>query len=296
MSDTSASSVFDLILMAWRRRGILLASTLVAAAIGVGLALNMRPVYRSEVLLSPVKEDSGLSALGGLTGQLGGLAALTGVSIGSDRMKAEAIAVLRSRALAQEFIADNNLIPVLFDPALGHKAGGLTAPARQPTMGDALKLFGEQILDVREDTKTGLVTLRIDWHDRNLAAQWANDLVRRANERMRKTAITEADQSIVYLNREISRTQSVELISAINRLIEAQIKRKTLAIVQPQFAFKVIDPALPADADKRVRPKRTLIVLSFALAGLLLGALWALWLDYLREARVRVAGAHDDAG
>ena len=279
------ASVFDLVRVAWDRRALLAVATLVSALAGVAVALLTRPVYRAEILLVPVQDNAGLGGLAGLAGQFGGLASLAGLSLPQDQIRTEAVATLRSRALAQEFIDARSLMPVLFerkwDPDKAAWRG--SAAARPPTMGDALLLFDKSIREVREDSKTGLVTLRIDWHDRELAAAWANELVERTNERLRAQAIAEADQSIAYLNRELAKTQNVELSAAINRLIESQIKRKTLAAVQPQFAFKVVDPAIVADADKRVRPKRKLIVVAFALAGLLLGVLLAFWQEYTRS-------------
>jgi hypothetical protein len=69
-----------------------------------------REWYRAEVLLAPADEKDSAS----LGGQLGGLAALAGVRVGSGGESAEAIAVLRSREFAREFIEDFDLLTVFF--------------------------------------------------------------------------------------------------------------------------------------------------------------------------------------
>ena len=112
-----------------------------------------------------------------------------------------------------------------------------------------------------KDIKSGLVVLRVDWHDRALVAEWANGLVELANEELRKRAIADANATLVVLERELARAEAVELQSALSRLIESQLKTRTIAAVRKEYAFKVIDPATTPDPDKRVKPTRTLIVL-----------------------------------
>jgi len=77
--------------------------------------------------------------------------------------------------------------------------------------------------------------------------------------------MTRAAQNIGYLEKELGRTSVVELQQAVSRLLEHQLKQAMLAKANQEFAFKVIDPAVPPR--ERARPKRTLIVI----AGLLLG-------------------------
>jgi uncharacterized protein involved in exopolysaccharide biosynthesis len=292
VAERGEASLFDLVWIGWRRRRLVAGVALATAVVGVVLSLLMKPVYRSEVLLAPVQEDSAMAAVSGMASQLGGLAALAGLALPKQQAQVEALATLKSRALAEEFITERKLMPVLFARKWDEKRGKWKSdrPDKIPTMGDALKMFDARVREVREDTKTGLVTLRIDWHDRKLAADWANDLVARANQRLRLRAIAEAEQSTEFLNRELAKTRSVEITEAINRLIEAQIKRKMVANVQPQFAFKVIDPAVPSDRDKRVKPKRKLMVLAFGFAGVLLGMLVALWQEFIPSRLLREGG------
>ena len=44
---------------------------------------------------------------------------------------------------------------------------------------------------VDEDKKSGLITLSITWKDPQVAANWANDLVKQLNEQLREQAIDE---------------------------------------------------------------------------------------------------------
>ena len=46
----------------------------------------------------------------------------------------------------------------------------------------------------------------------------------------------------------------------IFRLIENELKRLMITNVREEFAFKVIDPAVPAETDDFARPKRAMII------------------------------------
>ena len=64
-------------------------------------------------------------------------------------------------------------------------------------------------------------------------------------------------------------------------MIETRLTEQMLANVRKEFAFRVIDPAVPSDVDEPYRPK----VLLNALAGALLGALLGLLLARDLESR-----------
>jgi uncharacterized protein involved in exopolysaccharide biosynthesis len=255
---------FDTVVTQLRRQYKLFV-LIVAAAIVISVitALLKRPVYRAEAVVAPVSE-SPLSNLGGLANQLGGLAGLAGGLLGGGSKDwNKALAVLRSRHLIEELVTRENLLPVLFPEKRD----------RPPTMGDAVLLFQRQIMQVREDPKTGIATVRVEWFDPKVAATWANELVAIADQEQRARVVTDADTSLKELQRQLTEADGVELRTAIARLIEEQLKAKMVAGVRTQFQYQVIDRAVPADRDKRVQPTRTVMVLAGTLAGILLGVL-----------------------
>jgi uncharacterized protein involved in exopolysaccharide biosynthesis len=224
-----------------------------------------------------------MGELAALAGQFGPLAALTGVSMGNRGSRDEALGVLRSRSLLEKFVTARNLMPIMFSEKWDADINDWREDmGRKPTMGDAILLFEREIRQVREDIKFGLVTLRVEWFDRELAAEWANGLVAMANEELRSRSIAEADAALDALAQELSRAEALELRSALSRLIEAQLKARTLAAVRKEYAFKVIDPAKAPDPDKRARPTRTLLVIGGGVASALLSLFVCLWLDRKR--------------
>lgn len=259
----------------WAGRWWLIASTVFFGALFAVAAYRMTPVYRAVVVLIPGGEErAGLSgALGSALGSIGGLAALAGVNVGSGAQGLEeALAVLRSRQFTERFIDDNELMPKLYPKKWDSAARKWRVPPdERPTPARAYKFFDTRIRSVALDRKTGLVTLQVDWRDPNEAAGWANDLVRRLNAEMRARAIAKSEASLGFLQKELAATPVVDTRDAINRLIETQVNQRMLANVTMQYAFRVVDPALPSDRDDPLRPNKLLMIVAGIFIGLVIG-------------------------
>jgi hypothetical protein len=93
----------------WSGRWLIIAITALFAVGGVTYALNAQQWWRAEVVLAPADRRSAPGALS----QLGGLASLAGVNIGTGGNQ-EPLAVLKSRGFVRDFITEQNLMPVLF--------------------------------------------------------------------------------------------------------------------------------------------------------------------------------------
>lgn len=71
------------------------------------------PIYHAEVLLAAREGED----IGANLGQLGNLASLAGVRLngGGGDQKIQAVAMLRSRGLAEQFIRENGLVKIFFE-------------------------------------------------------------------------------------------------------------------------------------------------------------------------------------
>jgi len=263
----SEADLRSTLLLLWSRWPWILASVVLFLLVGTGVAFLTTPIYRATVVMVPAQTNRAAGALGGALGQLGGLASLAGLNLNSsDSDTEEALAVLRSRSFTENFIVDKGLVPVLFPNA-----------SKQPTLARAFRKFDEKVRTVVQDKKTGLVTLRVDWRDGIVGAQWANELVARLNAEMRGRAIVKADDALRYLERELPNNSQLEVRDAMNRLIESQIKQRMLANVTQEYAFRVVDHALPADPDDPLWPKRALLLIGGAVFGLFAGIFFVLF-------------------
>lgn len=263
----------------WSRKWLVFAGTVIAAAIATAAAFLVTPKYQAEVLLMPVSQSSSRSGLGGLSSlasSVGGLAALAGLSLGGGEEKAEAVAVLQSEALTDMYIAQNNLLPILYKDRWNPvtKTWKSSNPKYVPTLWKANRYFKGDIRSVGTNTKTGLVTLTITWTNAQQAATWANGLVKMTNEYMRNKAIEEAQHNIDYLTAEAAKTNIVDIQEGIYSFLLDQIKREMLARGTEEYAFRIVDPAVVAE--KPYSPKKILWLLVGACLGLLASAGWVL--------------------
>ena len=264
----------------WRRKWIFLGTLFVCLLFALILALTLDPYYRAEVVVSPVTDTRDGSALASMAGRLGGLTSLIGLPVASNA-QAEAIALLKSRALARAFIAENELVPVLYSEHWDEATGGWSAEVAEdpPSISDAVNLFTRSIRKVIEDNKTNMVSLRIEWRDPQQAADWANALIDRINLELRQLSIAEAEKSIKYLQEQAELTSNVDLDKAIYQLVQEQVSRIMLANVREEYGFRVIDPAVAPEENDIAGPNR----LAILILGLFGGGIAGLLLVLLRE-------------
>lgn len=255
----------------WRVLVFVIACTLATTTIGFLLPRK----YTAVIVVAPVTNAAGGSRLGGLSGmvsQLGGLASLAGISLGEDTERAEILAVLESAALTERYIAQNNLLPVLFrkqwDPQT--RQWKVTTPQKMPTLWKANQLFDKTIRVIATDPKSGIVTMKITWTNAAEAATWANGLVAMTNDYLRTKAIAEADRNISYLNEQAEKTNLVQVRQAIYTILETEINKEMLARGTEEYALKVLDPAQSPERPSSLSHTLWLLLGLFGSTGLAL--------------------------
>lgn len=271
---SSADDSIDLVELwnvVWRGKWTVVAITIAFVAVGASYALLANPMYRAETLLMPAKQQSAP----GLMSQFSSLAGLAGISVSSTD-SAEPLAVLQSQGFTRRFIEDESLITVLladeWDEAA--KRWKATDPEDQPDWRDAVEYFEDDLRSVSADSGTGLITLSISWTEPQVAADWANRLVRRLNDDMREHALVDANSNVAYLRTEMAATNVVAVQQAIGQLLESEMQKLMLARGKEEFALRVIDRA---EAPKEpASPQRLLVVILSTVAGSILSVLFVI--------------------
>jgi uncharacterized protein involved in exopolysaccharide biosynthesis len=266
-SGSDEITLLDLWRVIWQGKYLIVAITGVFTLAAVSYALLATEWYRANAVLVPA-DDQSMSDIGG---QLGGLAALAGITTrtGARRVD-ESLAVLRSREFARKFISENKLQDLFLEE------GGETA--ENPDMREAVKFFHDSVLRIGEDRDTGLVTIGAEWTDPETAAEWTNALVSSLNSVMRDRASMEAQANVDFLKEEMASNNVLALEQSISRIMESEMQKLMLARGTDQYAFRVIDSAEPPKV--RSRPKRTLIVASvFVVSGM-----FSLFVVFIRSA------------
>lgn len=271
-AQPTASEIVHLMAALWKSRFILLAGLVLGVLSGVLAAWIIDPVYRVRVVMMPNQDADLRGSLGSVLDQAGGLAALVGLGRGGGERLDESIAVLTSRQFAESFIVDNELLPSLFPEEWDSKTGAWKSGGSvPPTLNDAVNRFDKEVRKVRQDARTGLVTLEFTWPERVEAATLANSMIRRLNDSIRDQDVVEATRNIKQLQAELARTSEIAVQVAIQRLIETNVKRRSLANTRSDYVFRVIDPAMPPDSGDYFRPQRGLYAAAGGLCGLFLG-------------------------
>lgn len=262
VSSNEEIDVSELLRRVWRHKLIVIAFTIACGSVAAALAFTATRLYRAQVAIVPAPVGADTAA-GSVTSQLSGLASLAGFNLGSaNDNQREARAVLNSRHLVEEFIVRKNLQREL---SVGDK--------KPPTLWATVNQFEHSILNIRDDVRTGVTTVSIEWRDPAVAAQWANEFVALANEVLRKRAMDLSRRNIAYLKDQAVRTNDVDLQRVMYDLMEGETKKLMVANGRTEYAFSIVDPAVPPELPSS--PHRILITLGGLAIGMILGALAA---------------------
>jgi hypothetical protein len=224
-------------------------------------------MYTAQLIAVPAHHDDATAGGQGLGQALGSLGVLAGIRDDSTARMLEALAILRSRSLIEQFISGREMLPALFPEKWDASRSEWFSPQDVPSLWDGYLRFSEEVLSVTEDVREGLIYVRITWTDPAIAAQWANALVTVANNRIREEVIQEASANVTFLREELERTALLELRQAIFALIEVQVRKTMLANTRPDYAFKVIDPAKEKDIDAFDYPKAAILLPAGLISG-----------------------------
>jgi capsular polysaccharide biosynthesis protein len=290
-----------------KRKLLIVSVTLLVTLIAGIVAMTTIPKYESTVLVVPVSSGGGSS---GLLAKYGGLASMAGISLpsGSEGISPaqEAKAILTSYRFLSEYIREKELKKVLFyqhwnsdryawqvqetgwlekfklnlfaskEHALEYE-GREVLEEGEPSMVQAVELF-KTLMALSDDSKTGLIQLKISWINPLQSKDWANDLVQRVDNELRQKAILESQEMIEYIQQKLPSIELQDLRMIALKMIEEQVKKITFAEVNKAYVFRVIDPAIVAE--KAVSPKKGLMIAVGFVLGLMLSLFLALILNW----------------
>lgn len=289
--DISLYGLFSLFIKNWL---ILAISGFSFALVALVWAVNQPNVYESETLLMPADGQNG--GLSSLSGNLGGLASLAGVSLpegGNDNSKL-ALELMKSKYFIMKFIEHFDLVvPIMaveswdittneliidddaYDKKNNKWVRTVVAPKQiVPSYQETYEKF-KTMINVEQDPKTKFVKFSIEYYSPYIAAQWTKDFISMLNNEIRDQDRIEADESINYLKELIQTSDVAELKKVFSSLMEEQIKSKMLAEIRKDYVFKVVDPAIAPE--NKSKPKRALIVIAAGFLGGIIGLIIVLF-------------------
>ncbi|MCA1929392.1 Wzz/FepE/Etk N-terminal domain-containing protein [Rheinheimera sp.] len=291
----------DLLRIIWRGKWFIMLVTAVFAVLSVLYSLSLANVYKSEAVLTPATEKSGLN----IPGQLGGLAAMAGLNLGGSGATdntALGLELIKSRDFIGRFVERHNLLvplmatsgwdrgsnALLFDPELYdvqskawvRKVNPPFQP--EPSLLEAHDAFMDNF-SISQDKLTKMIKVSLEHYSPELAAQWLSLLIKDINEEIRQRDLREAERSIVYLNKQIEETNIADVKATLFSLVEEQMKTKMLANVRSEYVFKTIDP--PVVPEMKAKPMRALIVVASVILGFMFSCLIVLFRHVYKSGR-----------
>ncbi len=278
-SDEDEIDLLELIrtlLQAWKS---VVGVTILCLGFAFAYALYAPEVFKAETLLAPAQEEK--SGTSSALSQFGGLAAMAGVTIPADSNIERVLATLKTRVFLKKFIEEEKLLPVIFEDFWDATSSSWKSPADQQafiTEDGIIPLRGA--IDVNQE-KSGLINLAISWKDPEVAAQWANDLVKQLNEQLREQAIADSKKRVGYLEQELAKTTLQDMRAVLYNLLESEKQKAMLANVNEDFALEVIDPAVAPETCEK--PKRKLIVALGGVGGGFLGIFAVFFAQFLKK-------------
>ena len=285
----------------WAGKWLVMAVTVLFAAVSIAVALWLPNQYKATVTVVPT-ESTSLSSLGRLAGQFGGLASLAGINLGSDSGSDKTVMAMelaKTWDFLDNFIRDNELEVAVFaatrwdrtknqlviDPDLYDIATSQWVRDFDPRKGETAnpsswELYAEMRdrISVSQDANTGLINLSVEFYSPILAKDWVDTLVAAINLHIRTRDRDQASQSIEYLRHQIDQTSLAEMKNVFYKLIEEQTKNLMLTEVSEEYVFSILSPARVPE--KKSWPNRALI----CIGGTLLGFILAVLIVLLRSA------------
>jgi uncharacterized protein involved in exopolysaccharide biosynthesis len=270
--QVAESKVIDMIeLVRYYRRQWKLSCAIMTVCFLAGAAYFTvaQPLYRAQVTVqyqSTYPHDEGMNLSGTLSLALMGV---QGEKATPERAKA--LGTLKSRAFLLPYIKKMNLAPDLVPRRFDRRSGNWRADRKPPTDNEIHESFLGRVMAIDDNATTGLITIAIFLPAARQAQSVANQLVADLNDTLRSEVISQTQENIGYLNKQLTSSQLAEMRFAIAQLIQGEMRRLLLGSGHTAHVFEVIDPAIPAD--RPYAPRLVLVAALSIFSGLMLGVI-----------------------
>ena len=124
------------------------------------------------------------------------------------------------------------------------------------------------------DPDSYLINMGVKHQSPEYAATLLSLVINEINAKESRRAILNADQALVYLERELATTKIQDIRNSINALIQAQLETKMLANVRKDYLIRTIDSVyIP---EKKFAPGRAILCISGTIIGFILAVMFVL--------------------
>ena len=278
----------DLLIVLAKHKVMIISVTFVAVLIALGISLLLPNIYTGTAKILPPQQNQ--SSASALLGQLGGLAGLAGGAMGIKSPADLYIAMLKSRTLNETIVKRFNLQQV-------YEAKTLT---------DTLKVLENN--STITAGKDGVITVEVNDREPKRAADLANTFIEELAKLMQNFALTDASQKRAFFEQQMKQAKdkltdaeihmdrtpntSLQYLDAVRNLKyqeaiwEILAKQFEVAKLDEAKDFplvQVLDKAIPAE--RKSKPKRSLIVILAAIVAFFFAVIWAFISEAIQRAQ-----------
>lgn len=247
-----------------------------SSIVSVGYALSIKNEFRSFAIIAPKEKanDLNINSLIGSSAGLGSL--LTGGLVNSDFDIS--MELLESNMFLGDFVEDK-YVEILAAEGWDSKNGELIIDDRDynlteqkwirkarspwgilPSREEAVKKFKKKNFDLQIDRRNNIVTVGITSYSPELAKNWADQIIRQLDDKVRQRDLSEATEALEYLNVRLSKKDiSMDVRNTLARLVQRYEQTILLANLNREYAFELIDP--PFIPLQKSEPTRSIIAI-----------------------------------
>ena len=285
----------QLMFLLLRSKFTIIIITILFSVSSIFLAIYTPDSYQSSALLQVHSSSQG-SMGSSMSSQLGGIAALAGISINSgDSDKSYyTIEKVNSREFLKHLLTFNGVKENLFASISYDKTNGNTVFdkkifnnkkwVRVPFDGKEsepshLEVYNDYIanLSIIKSKKSGYLKISFEHHSPIFAHNFLNLIINEINEVSKQSDIKESERALEYLANQSKNTEQKNIKDSIKSLVDSQLERLMLANIKDQYLVSTIDP--PFIAEENFSPSRPIIVI----LGTIIGFFFSLLIIFLRE-------------
>jgi uncharacterized protein involved in exopolysaccharide biosynthesis len=263
-------NLLDLVKVLLRHKGFIVKFVLVVMVGTAIAALLMTKIYESKAVISPVEAPAAQSGLATMAAQFG-------IASPQSSNYSEIVGLLKSDILMQKVMEKGKFRDILFDK------GDLEDLSENEKVWEGIRLLKEDILAVKENKKDNTIDISARYKDPAIAQSIAVTTLSELTDHMTAEAKRVAETNMRHLETQIVNAADPFVRQKIYSLIAQQIETAMMAEAKENFAFKVLDP--PRVPDKKVKPKRILMVAIAFVVSLFLGILLAFMREHYRRNR-----------
>lgn len=287
IDDVSLKEIFDIL---WNQKLFIILLTSTFTCLSIIYSLSLNNIYTSKIILAPESKGSFMG-----NSSLAGFAGLAGINIPKESIDKTTIGIetIKSLDFFKNFAQNHNVLvnlmaadkwndttqELMINPDIYDEINKKWIPKDKLSLDETPNIQESHekflgLLSISQDSKSGLVLIKVDHISPVVAKNWVEWIVKDINELSQEYEIVKSKKAIEYFNEQIKISTINDSRKLLFDLLQNEMHSIMLAKTNPEYLFRVIDsPVIPF---KKSKPFRSIIVLSFSFFGFLAASMMIL--------------------